>query len=131
MTAKCTALETLVLHDVECTAESAAVLSRLIAAEKGLRDLDLKYSQITDELLYAAAEHCHQLEKLYLFEATGYTIAGVNQILNACQRICQVSVEEDGPAINAEVEELWQSRRPELQFVDDCATPDCWEFEPG
>jgi hypothetical protein len=42
----------------------------------------------------AAAELCSKLEKLCLFETTGYITTGVSRFIASCQRLCLMSVKE-------------------------------------
>jgi hypothetical protein len=126
---KCTTLETLGIRECWDATDANAVRKRLIAAQKGLRCLDLVSTDIDDGYFDSIAKHCLHLEVLLLHSTTGYMAAGVLRLINACPRIRHVSIENDHSIINNLVRLLWQRDRPRLKFTHESEQMKIWDYD--
>lgn len=121
----CTALESLSLNVVQGVSQNACWFS-LFSAQHGLLVVDLYALEISDNLLWALAEHNSQLRCISLFECTGFTQTGVLKLMDGCHQMRTVHVKEDDPVLNSFARELWRRSNPQIVFNFDALYLFCW-----
>jgi hypothetical protein len=128
LTVTCTELTTLGFRPCSCATENPAVFLRFIAAQKDLRGLDLETSRIDGEYLNVIAASCPLLEELLLYQASGYTAAGVQRIMDSCSQLRRVSLHPGAAAVNEAVVAAWRHRRPRLEITFESAKLIYWTY---
>jgi hypothetical protein len=125
----CTALESLCYYvDVKESTRDDGYL-QLIAAQKELLSIDFADESVTDAHLKTVADNCPQLQEILLYDAKGYTAAGLIRVINTCKNLKRVQANEDDKVINEVVRLLWRQVNPRVCFDYTDSRHPCWRSE--
>ncbi|KAF9206994.1 hypothetical protein BGZ49_001412 [Haplosporangium sp. Z 27] len=95
-------------------------MSQLCLATK-LLDLELRYKwPVSDELLGMISKHVRRLTNLYIVSCFGYTLAGIQVLIERMERLESLSIDKwmcSRPPIQTQLQQL-KSQNPRLQVLE-------------
>ncbi|KAF8949959.1 hypothetical protein BGZ46_004826 [Entomortierella lignicola] len=95
-------------------------MSQLCLATK-LLDLELRYKwPVSDELLGMISKHMRRLTNLYIVSCFGYTLAGIQVLIERMERLESLSIDKwmcSRPPIQTQLQQL-KSQNPRLQVLE-------------
>lgn len=112
----CRLLEELSLNNNNVVAD---LVVQLLASLPSLKELSLAGCRgLTDDVLYAVAQHQSSLVHLSLVSATGYTAAGANALCHALQGLRSLGIDCNNSILTSLQTEKWKGRLPGLVVSD-------------
>lgn len=114
MAEHCLHIKALELSEFTCT--SPVALVHLLSSLHDLRELALTgCSGVTDKVLLAIAQHQLRLVYLDLTLTTGYTITGIEALMQALCNLEQLKTDRQRPVVQTPaVVSEWKAKRPQL-----------------
>jgi hypothetical protein len=127
----CTALQSLCCYHGIYATQNHHVL-HVITAQKGLLSIDFSGLNITDAFLEEIPRSCTQLQEILLLGSSGYTAAGIMQLIRGSRSLRRVQVEEDHHLITELVRLTWSELNRGVRFdhSDKDEAQTCWRYDP-